>query len=221
MFSIYLTFDDGPQNPGTQNCLDILSLFSIPATFFVIGSHFNVLDREHYFKKYIINGHLLANHSRTHAKGIGYTQYFTIPGYAANDIVEFQQQYQFETKVIRLPGNSAWVNSLEIKCRKQVSQTCLDLKKQEFIVVGWDIEWVCVDNNGTTPLISAEDLFSQIKEKLRCGNTKCPNHIVLLMHDRMFITSYMIHELRRLISQLITLNRVTFKRMDEHPFIKI
>ncbi|MDG4896787.1 MULTISPECIES: polysaccharide deacetylase family protein [unclassified Mesorhizobium] len=36
--TIYLTFDDGPQN-GTANILDVLQAEQVPATLFMVGMH--------------------------------------------------------------------------------------------------------------------------------------------------------------------------------------
>lgn len=61
---IALTFDDGPHPEFTPRLLDILSLFSIRATFFVIGRH---VEKHPKIAEAIHDrGHELANHTYTH-----------------------------------------------------------------------------------------------------------------------------------------------------------
>ena len=63
---IALTFDDGPHPENTPALLDILKEQHVTATFFVVGKraqrHPSLLSRIHG------DGHLLGNHSFTHAK---------------------------------------------------------------------------------------------------------------------------------------------------------
>ena len=62
---VALTFDDGPDAHYTARILDILQAEGVPATFFVVGEY---VERYPETVKRIFNdGHLIANHSRTHA----------------------------------------------------------------------------------------------------------------------------------------------------------
>ena len=62
---VALTFDDGPDGRYTGRILDILKTEDVPATFFVVGE---AVERYPETLKRIFNeGHLIANHSRTHA----------------------------------------------------------------------------------------------------------------------------------------------------------
>lgn len=61
---VALTFDDGPDLRYTPQLLEILRTEEVVATFFVLGERV-----EHYpeiVKRIAQNGHLIANHSRTH-----------------------------------------------------------------------------------------------------------------------------------------------------------
>ena len=62
--TIALTFDDGP-NANTEDVLDVLKALGVKGTFFIVGkmakTHPDVLAR------IAAEGHLLANHSATHA----------------------------------------------------------------------------------------------------------------------------------------------------------
>jgi peptidoglycan/xylan/chitin deacetylase (PgdA/CDA1 family) len=62
---VALTFDDGPNEPYTSQILDILRRFNIKATFFPVGENI-ARDRET-LKKIIDAGHIIGNHSYSHA----------------------------------------------------------------------------------------------------------------------------------------------------------
>ena len=63
---IALTFDDGPDPKYTPQILDILKENNIKASFFVLGS--NVLDHPELAQRILNEGHLLENHTYTHAR---------------------------------------------------------------------------------------------------------------------------------------------------------
>jgi peptidoglycan/xylan/chitin deacetylase (PgdA/CDA1 family) len=64
--TVYLTFDDGPNSTWTPRYLDVLKTYDAAATFFTTGqnvkAHPRVVSRIH------DEGHLLANHTWSHAK---------------------------------------------------------------------------------------------------------------------------------------------------------
>jgi biofilm PGA synthesis N-glycosyltransferase PgaC len=62
---IALTFDDGPDPQYSGQVLDALSRHSIPASFFVLGE--NVVKYEDIARRMVREGHVIANHSFTHA----------------------------------------------------------------------------------------------------------------------------------------------------------
>lgn len=68
---VALTFDDGPDATNTAKILDILETEQVTATFFVVGeqvAHFPSI-----IKRIFDEGHLLANHSKTHGDFAGLT----------------------------------------------------------------------------------------------------------------------------------------------------
>ncbi len=67
---IALTFDDGPNAKYTPIILDLLKEYGAKATFFCIGKHVeNHLD---IFKRIIIEGHVIGNHSYCHSVNYGF-----------------------------------------------------------------------------------------------------------------------------------------------------
>lgn len=62
---IALSFDDGPVNEFTPQILRILKEYNAPAAFFCIGKR--VWENEQLFKQVYNDGHLIGNHSYSHA----------------------------------------------------------------------------------------------------------------------------------------------------------
>ena len=65
--SLYLTFDDGPIPEVTPWVLDQLKKYQAKATFFCIGD--NVKKHPEVFKKIILEGHAIGNHTFNHFNG--------------------------------------------------------------------------------------------------------------------------------------------------------
>lgn len=64
---IALTFDDGPNSQATPKILDILKKYNVKATFFVLGKF---IDKNNaILKREVDEGHVIGNHTFTHAKG--------------------------------------------------------------------------------------------------------------------------------------------------------
>lgn len=61
---VALTFDDGPYPPYTDQVLDILKEYHVPATFFVIGNNAN--NHPELINRIYMEGHQLGNHTYNH-----------------------------------------------------------------------------------------------------------------------------------------------------------
>jgi peptidoglycan/xylan/chitin deacetylase (PgdA/CDA1 family) len=64
---IYLTFDDGPTPIVTDKVLDLLNQYKAKATFFCVGK--NVQNHTHIYKKILLEGHSIGNHTQNHLNG--------------------------------------------------------------------------------------------------------------------------------------------------------
>src|SRR5271163_987472 len=62
---VALTFDDGPNDPYTQQLLELLARHQVRATFFLIGNY--VRRRPEIARAVRQAGHLLGNHTMTHS----------------------------------------------------------------------------------------------------------------------------------------------------------
>ncbi|MBP2628346.1 MAG: polysaccharide deacetylase [Firmicutes bacterium] len=61
---VALTFDDGPYSPYTEQLLDILKEYNVPATFFLVGE--NVQKNPELVRRIAYEGHQLGNHTYHH-----------------------------------------------------------------------------------------------------------------------------------------------------------
>ncbi|WP_245719428.1 delta-lactam-biosynthetic de-N-acetylase [Pelagirhabdus alkalitolerans] len=70
--TLYLTFDNGFEAGYTDGILDILDENEVPATFFVTGHY--VKSAPELIQRMVSDGHLIGNHSYTHADFTALTQ---------------------------------------------------------------------------------------------------------------------------------------------------
>lgn len=63
---VALTYDDGPDQPYTQQILDVLNKNHVKATFFVLGG--NAKAYPNLIKEIMSQGHELGNHTMSHSK---------------------------------------------------------------------------------------------------------------------------------------------------------
>lgn len=61
---VALTFDDGPDKKATSEVLDLLKMYRVPATFFLVGD--NVARNGDMIKRIIAEGHTVASHTWSH-----------------------------------------------------------------------------------------------------------------------------------------------------------
>lgn len=61
---IVFTFDDGPAGPATDQILDTLRAFDVPATFFLLGE--NIVAHPEQVRRIHAEGHVIGNHTFTH-----------------------------------------------------------------------------------------------------------------------------------------------------------
>ncbi len=65
---LVLTFDDGPDGRYTEELLDILARYQVPAVFFVVGN--KALKYRHVLERMVAEGHVLGIHSLKHSNGL-------------------------------------------------------------------------------------------------------------------------------------------------------
>ena len=216
---IYLTFDDGPQG-GTKQCLELCKKLGIKATFFMVGRHGN--DKQGKEQVKIISSQypqiLLANHSYTHANE-KYQFFYQHPLMAEEDFYKAQDSLSVPFKIIRLPGNSAWVRKNEIKCSGLVRSVCNKLDSAGYNVMGWDVEWRFTRGK-SFPVERPAVMATHVDTALH-RHTHTPNHVVILTHDRMFRLPNYADSLQKFIMILKQNPKYVFETMDHYPGLKM
>ena len=161
--TIYLTFDDGPNDNYTPTILNVLKKYGVKATFFITGSGSDSLvAREHN------EGHAIGVHTWTH----NYGQIYASSEAFWSDFNRVQDRIKritgSETKIMRFPGGAS----------NTVSKIGMSVIANEAISKGYNyIDWNVSsgDSGGTTdPNQECRNVTSSLSKSR--GN-------VVLMHD--------------------------------------
>ncbi len=217
---IYLSFDDGPQH-GTVTCYDLCKQANVKASFFMVGLHTAQKTDGAQIVSMIRNSYpeiLLANHSYTHARD-KYIFFYHHPFMAQDDFFEAQESLHVPYKIVRLPGNSAWVRDGELKASGLVKPVTRLLDSAGYNVIGWDAEWN-FNKKDARPVQSAWKMAAEIDSAFARKKTHVLNHLVLLSHDRMFQRPGDADSLARLISILKQNPQYVFETVDHYPGLK-
>lgn len=92
--SVYLTFDDGPEEEVTQQILEILEKYNAKATFFCCGH--NIIKNEYLYNEINRKGHSIGGHTINHIKGIEESSFKYI-----KEVITFKSQ--FKSRLFRPP----------------------------------------------------------------------------------------------------------------------
>ena len=217
---IYLTFDDGPQH-GTTAVLELCKQLGVKATFFMVGLHTAQKSDGMQIVNSIRQSYpqiLLANHSYTHANG-KYQFFYHHPQMAAAEFYQTQQFLNIPYKIIRLPGNSAWVDQRGIKSSHLVHDVCYLLDSAGYNVVGWDVEW-SFNHKTANPVQTPEKMEAIVDTALARNQLHTNNHVVILSHDRMFRDPHYLDSLAKFIVLLKRNPNYVFETVDHYPGLK-
>jgi hypothetical protein len=220
---IFLTWDDGPQPPGSNICRKVFKEQGVKATFFVVGfnastpSRLRIVDtlRASYPE------FLIANHSYSHAYN-KYKEFYAHPDSAIRDFLHNEQYLNVPVKIIRLPGNTSWVGKGEMKGPKSTIPVCKLLDSMGYKVIGWDIEWRFVNKPhiGSVPVQSVDELVKEINDRFENDLNNEANSVVILAHDRMFGTPQYADSLKKFVATLKSDPRNVFETIDHYPLVQ-
>ncbi|MBS1729166.1 MAG: polysaccharide deacetylase family protein [Bacteroidetes bacterium] len=184
---IYLTFDDGPLI-GTENVIEVMNNFALPATMFMVGKHTQA-DKEmqnSFLMAYNDNLLQVSSHSYSHANN-RYRLFYQNPQGVLEDFNKSAALLHLQNKDARLPGRNTWrVGSKQRNDPAAHSQQAADLLKENgYSLFGWDIEWQHYDNG--EPIQTVSQLLRMITNAIQ-DSSRCftPHKLVLLSHDQMF-----------------------------------
>ena len=194
---VFLTFDDGPLR-GTQNILDVLEQEQVQATMFMVGKHIKA-NKKLYAMALDCSYISLANHTYSHADG-KYRKFYSnglrlLKDVKKNDIMLSKDQHAASSvciplrlagrNVFRLPAFSSNDPYIQRTQRQDEAPKYDRLYEDGFYIYGWDIEWSYEPQNGK-PIESPQKIAAQLERIYAKRCAKCPNKIILLMHDFMF-----------------------------------
>lgn len=166
--TVYLTFDDGPQNGTTNVILDILKEEGVEATFFVTSKGpDNLIKRMH------DEGHTVALHTATHNYA---TVYASVDSYF-NDLITVQNRVKNITGqtsyIIRFPGGSS--NTVSRNYSQGIMSTLTsEVVRRGYRYYDWNVS--SGDAAGGSP--SSEQIKNNVINSLRKDRSN-----MVLMHD--------------------------------------
>lgn len=213
--TIYLSFDDGPQN-GTANCMRICSDANAKATFFMVGMHQNSPDR-----KALVDAirqdrrFLLANHSFTHAYQNNYRRFYGHPQAAFADFLQAETTLQVPVKMARFPGNDTWAMHGKTKGTRQTRPLAEMMDSMGYSVMGWDVEWKF--RRYDKMVQNATEMMADVDELVARKEWRTPGHVVLLAHDRMFHRPADSAQLATFVSLIKQRRGWVFETLDKYP----
>lgn len=215
---IFLTWDDAPQPPGTKNCMKIFRDEGVKATFFMVGFNSHERSRDRILDT-IRNSYpqfLLANHSYSHGFNDHYQTFYKMVDSASNDFVKNEQKYNIPVKIIRLPGNNAWIGKDVNKGPNSTKGVREKLGTMGYTVIGWDLEW---NFRGNAPKESATEMVNAINKRFDEDYTQEAGAIVILAHDRMFGKQQYADSLTKFVQMLKQDPRNVFETLDHYPLV--
>ena len=163
--TVYLTFDDGPDDKITPQILDILKTENVKATFYVCG---NMVDAYPNVLKRIFNeGHAIGNHSYNHK----YDELYASPWSFMDQIIRTDNSIRnvigVRPFIIRAPGGAAGMLSANY-------YTMID-------DCGYiEHDWNALTGDATA---SKPNASTQINNVLRSLGDDPPRSLVILMHS--------------------------------------
>ena len=165
--TIYLTFDDGPNEGTTNVILDILKEENVKATFFVTNKGPDSLIKREYNE-----GHTVALHTASHNYA---TVYKSVSSYY-NDLKQVSDRVKritgTETKIIRFPGGSS--NTVSKKYSPGIMTTLTkDVLNKGYRYYDWNID---SDDAGSTK--TASGVYNNVVKALSKNRAN-----MILMHD--------------------------------------
>lgn len=167
----YLTFDDGPSE-NTIKILEILDLYKIKATFFVVGPLGEI--QESVYQTIVEKGHTIGLHSYTHDYSIIYSSIDLF----LEDLNKLEkllvEKVGFVPSIYRFPGGSSNQVSKRFGGPFFMNQLKEIIKKKGYTFFDWNID--SGDTKGY--LIDFDHIIENVK-----NNILHKENVIILMHD--------------------------------------
>ncbi|MES2775378.1 MAG: polysaccharide deacetylase family protein [Bacteroidota bacterium] len=217
--TLYLTFDDGPNN-GTPTVVNILKAERVPATFFLIGMHVKDMPVSKKMMPILrqMPNVVLCNHSFTHGYKNAFDKFYAdVPG-SENDFERCRDTVHFDNPIARCPGNNIWrTPKFSQTTFERYKPASNNIRDSGFVLLGWDAEW----RYRSLKLVqSVDQMEKDINDLYEDKENRCSNHCVLLMHDLTFMDAADSTSLQQLIHRFKTNPLYRFDVVTNHPFVK-
>jgi ribosome-interacting GTPase 1 len=214
--TIYLSFDDGP-NAGTEKVRRILKDEKVAATLFIIGEHINGSKAQKaIYDSLLLSEEIeLANHSFTHAHN-AYSKFYNNTDSVVMDFKKCADSFRLKNNIARTPGRNIW-RTANINCTDiNTSIAAADsLYQNGFKLVGWDLEWHFTNDQH---LVQSDSLLiQQIEETFKKEQSKTKHTLVLLAHDRSFLSAGDSGSLHQFIKKMKASNKYDFETLSKYP----
>jgi peptidoglycan-N-acetylglucosamine deacetylase len=220
--TIYLTFDDGP-NEGTPNLIEVLKKYHVPVSLFLVGRQAGASERymDMYKQEQSLDNVVFNNHSWSHANG-RYQGFYSNPAGVVEDFRKCKDLFKFDNKIGRGPGRNAWrVGSISATDIKASSRAMDVLKDNGYHMIGWDIEWHMKLIGGyVQPVQSADQMLQEIDAAFANNNMRVKNHLILLAHDQMWVLPQHKATLNAFFERLTTENKYNIQYITKYPECK-
>ena len=179
--SIYLTFDDGPNEGTTNMILDVLKEEGVKATFFVTCN-----GPDYLIKRMYDEGHTVALHTATH----NYSYVYSSVDNYYRDLYQVRDRVKritgIDSKIIRFPGGSSNTVSRNFKVGIMTELSNL-LLHDGYRYYDWN-----VDSNDAGSARSSSDVYYNVTSNLYINREN-----MVLMHDIKSITAYALRDIIR------------------------
>ncbi|MCG7343940.1 polysaccharide deacetylase family protein [Sporosarcina sp. ACRSL] len=166
--TVYLTFDDGP-NQFTLINHATLEKYKVPATFFFLGNHMK--QNESIVKTVSTSGHYIGSHSMTHNRALVYgsTESFIAEMKGGADIIK------------ELTGETAYLVRVPYGSKPLVTESMQkSLRDNGFKMWDWNVDsndWRYTDKQ-------ADQIVKNVQDGVTKATKSGDKDIIILLHDR-------------------------------------
>lgn len=200
----YLTFDDGPSK-NTEEVLNILKAYEIPATFFVNGNQSDFAKS--IYQRIVNEGHTIGNHTYSH----NYGSIYQSKEHFLNDFLKMEQllidTVGFAPKIIRYPGGSNNTVSRKYGGKAIMDEIVTEMEQRGYLHTDWNI-----DSLDTSKVTQERSVITNAV----LDGAKGKNDLVILFHDSPVKTTT-VEALPQIIEGLKKMG-YQFKQMTEETF---
>lgn len=197
--SVYLTFDDGPNQGTTSKILDILKEEGVKATFFVTCNGPDSL-----IKRIYDEGHTVALHTASH----NYSYIYSSVDNYFSDLYKVRDRVKritgYDSKIIRFPGGSSNTVSRNYKIGIMTELSYLVLN-EGYHYFDWN-----VDAMDASSAKNSGDVYYNVTSNLSANRMN-----VVLMHDMKNITVSALRDIIRFGKE----NGYSFNKIDMNTYM--